>query len=116
MCSSDLSAASRWVVGRPIETLRFRANAYLAGSAAWEELSWVGREIMLGSARLRVVKPIARCAATTVNPKTAERDLTIPRDLERGFGHVHMGVYAEVIAPGSLSLGDAARLLPAASA
>ncbi|MBI1774722.1 MAG: MOSC domain-containing protein [Proteobacteria bacterium] len=100
------------VVGRPVEKLRFRANVYLTGSTAWEELSWVGSEIRLGSARMRVAKPIARCAATTVNPATAERDLAIPRDLERGFGHVHMGVYAEVLAPGTVSLGDALEPLP----
>ncbi len=37
--------------------------------------------------RLRVVVPINRCAATEVNPETAERDLETIAALRRHFGH-----------------------------
>jgi MOSC domain-containing protein YiiM len=41
-----------------------------------------------------------------VNPTTAERDLNVPRALKRGFGHVNMGIYAEVTAGGEVAAGD----------
>ena len=90
----------------PVDPIRFRANVYFEGTSAWCELDWIGSEITLGAARLRVVSPITRCAATQVNPATAERDLDIVAALERGFGHISMGVYAEVMRGGEIALGD----------
>jgi uncharacterized protein YcbX len=73
---------------------------------AWGELDWLGSEIRVGDARLRVISPITRCAATQVNPATAERDLDIVGALQRGFGHNLMGIYAEVTEGGEITLGD----------
>ena len=56
--------------------------------------------------RLRVLSPITRCAATQVNPLTAERDLDIPAALARHFGHVNMGIYAEVLTAGTILPGN----------
>jgi len=53
-----------------------------------------------------VVSPITRCAATTVNPATARRDVNVPRELMQHFGHNYMGVYAEVLEGGYLAVGD----------
>jgi MOSC domain-containing protein YiiM len=52
------------------------------------------------------VKRIVRCAATNVNPTTGIRDLHIPEMLQKNFEHGDCGVYAEVIAPGEIALGD----------
>lgn len=90
-----------------IDPIRFRANFYFDGEAAWREHDWIGAEISLGAARLRVVSPITRCAATQVNPATAARDLDIPAALDRNFGHINMGIYAEVMSGGEIALGDA---------
>ena len=95
------------VARAPVDPRRFRANLYLAGAPAWAERDWVGRTLTAGEARLRVVAPIERCAATAVNPETATRDLNLPLLLERGFGHVETGVYAEVVGGGVLRRGDA---------
>jgi uncharacterized protein YcbX len=89
-----------------IDPRRFRANFYFSEGRAWEELGWVNREIRLGTVRLRVVDRIDRCAATNVNPDTALRDMNIPRALQEGFKHVDMGVYAEVLTPGTVSVGE----------
>ncbi len=70
------------------------------GMRAWEELGWVGREIAIGPARLQVINRIGRCAATNVDPATAERDMNLPNTLQRAFGHADMGVYAKVIGSG----------------
>jgi uncharacterized protein len=101
-------AALAAAVGAPVEPLRFRANFYVAGDLlpAWRELDWIGGEIALGAARLRVISAITRCAATQVNPVTAERDLDIPAALQRAFGHNLMGIYAEIVAGGEIAIGD----------
>ena len=53
------------------------------------------------------MKRIVRCAAVNVDPDTAERDLAIPQALQRRLGHGDCGIYAEVIAGGSIAVGDA---------
>ena len=87
-------AALEAAMGIPVDPIRFRANIYFGGASAWCEQHWVDSEINLGAARLRVISPITRCAATQVNPVTAERDLDIVAALGRAFGHTNMGVYA----------------------
>jgi uncharacterized protein YcbX len=94
------------LVGAPIDPVRFRANVYVDGWPAWHEFDLLGREITAGSARLKLVKRIVRCAATNVNPTTGIRDLHIPEMLQKNFEHGDCGVYAEVIAPGEIALGD----------
>lgn len=93
--------------GVALDPLRFRANVYVSGGAPWAEFDWLGQEIQLGGARLRVVKRIVRCAATEVNPDTAARDADPPRWLRAHFGHADLGVYAEVLEGGRVAVGDA---------
>lgn len=93
--------------GCSVDPIRFRANLYMEETAPWEEFSWVGKTVTIGAARLRVLSRTVRCAATQVNPITAERDLNIPKALKQAFGHVDMGVYAEVIDSGAVKIGDA---------
>ena len=100
-------AALEAAMGVPVDPIRFRANVYFDGASAWSEHDWIGSEITLGAAQLRVISPITRCAATQVNPVTAKRDLDIVATLGRVFGHINMGVYAEVVAGGEIAVGDA---------
>lgn len=93
--------------GARLDPLRFRANVYVSGGSPWAEFDWIGREILLGQARLRVIKRIVRCPATEVNPTTGERDAEPPRWLREKFGHPDLGVYAEVIEGGRIAVGDA---------
>ena len=99
-------AALEETVETPVDPLRFRANVYFDGPPAWRELDWIGSQLMLGSARLRVISAITRCAATEVNPETAERDLAIVAALRQNFGHNLMGIYAEVTEGGPIAVGD----------
>ena len=91
---------------------RFRGNLYLEGLAPWTEVDWVGRTLAIGDLRLEVVQAIGRCAATNVNPETAERDMNIPLTLRKGFGHMNMGIYARVVEGGSLARGSAVEVVP----
>jgi len=94
-------------MGQALDPLRFRANIYFAGGSPFAELDWVGQEILLGGARLRVFKRTQRCAATEVNPDTAERDAKPPRALREHYGHADLGIYAEVLEGGRVAVGDA---------
>ena len=98
-------AALEAAMGVVVDPIRFRANVYFDGVSAWSEHDWVDCEITLGAARLRVISPITRCAATQVNPVTAKRDLDVVTALGRGFGHINMGVYAEVVSGGEIAVG-----------
>jgi uncharacterized protein YcbX len=99
-------AAVENAAGAPVNPLRFRGNIYVAGWPAWHEFELLGREIVMGAARLKVVKRIVRCAATEVDPETGIRDLEIPRTLMKSYGHADCGVYAEVIEAGPIAVGD----------
>ena len=95
-------------LGRPVEPIRFRANVYFDGLPAWGEQEWRDREaeLTVGGARLRIIAPITRCAATEVNPATAERDIPMVAELMRHYGHNIMGIYAEVVGAGEIAIGD----------
>lgn len=95
------------VARAPIDPRRFRANVYFEGGRPWQEFDWVDQEIRLGGVRLKVVKRIQRCAATNVDPETGQRDLNLPLSLQQGFRHTDMGIYAEVLEPGTIAIDDA---------
>ena len=58
------------VAGAPVDPLRFRANLYVRGWAAWDEFKLIGERLQIGEATLKVTKRIVRCAATEVDPAT----------------------------------------------
>jgi len=99
-------AAVENAVGAPVDPLRFRGNLYVEGWPAWHEFSLLDKIVGIGSARLKIVKRIVRCAATNVEPGTGIRDLQIPKTLNDAFGHTDCGVYAEVLSPGHVASGD----------
>lgn len=94
------------IVGRPVHPLRFRANLYVSGWPAWHEFDLLDQTLAIGETRLKVVKRITRCAAVNVDPESAARDLSIPQALMQKLGHNECGVYAEVIAGGTIAVGD----------
>ncbi|MGG5812315.1 MOSC domain-containing protein [Falsiroseomonas sp. CW058] len=100
-------AALEEQMGKALDPLRFRANILFTGAPPFAEFDWLGREVLLGGARLRVFKRIQRCAATEVNPETAARDAPVPLALRKAWGHADMGIYAEVLEGGRVAVGDA---------
>jgi hypothetical protein len=92
-------------LGRPVDPLRFRANLYVTGLAAWREYDWPGRE--LGAGDVHVAERIDRCAATNVDPASGVRDLNLPLTLRKAFGHIDCGVLLRVTRGGELEVGQA---------
>lgn len=98
-------------LGRALSIHRFRGNVWLEGLAPWAEFDLVGRRLRLGEAELRVHARITRCRATSANPETGRFDAEIPEALEAGWGHADFGVYAEVVAGGTVRRGDPAEVM-----
>ena len=93
------------VSGRPVDPLRFRANLYFEGLAPWAEFGWLDKAIGVGEAKLSVFARTQRCEATSVDPATGARDMAVPANLQRGWGHQDLGVYANVVTGGDVSIG-----------
>jgi len=98
-------AALETRLGVPVDPLRFRANIYFEAAPEWLEFDWIGKQLQIGEARLKILSRTVRCAATMVNPTTGDRDMNVPRALREFFGHVDMGVYAEVVEGGDIAEG-----------
>ena len=94
-------------VGRPVDPLRFRANVYVDGLEPWSEFGWEHKQIGLGPVRLDVFARTQRCEATNVDPSTGARDMAVPAQLTRAWGHQDFGIYAKVATGGDLAVGDA---------
>ena len=101
-----------------VDSRRFRMLIELTGDTAHEEDTWVGRRVALGETVLTVTAPVPRCAMTTHDPNTGERDLDTLRAIKEyrgGAGEsgndLMFGVWAEVEQPGRVRLGDEIRVL-----
>jgi len=99
-----------------IDQRRFRMTFGLDGTGPYEEDEWVGEEIRVGEALVRVAAHVGRCAVTTRDPESGETDLKTLHFLKHSRGEVDsfeplpFGVYGEVLAPGEVRLGDAVGL------
>lgn len=96
-----------------IDARRFRMTFEVAGLEPHAEDGWVGREVAIGSARLRVGGNVGRCALTTRDPDTGVADLRTLHVLAAYRGAapatepLPFGVHAAVVRPGRVALGDA---------
>ena len=100
-------AALGTAAGRDLDRRRFRANILVdAGPEPFAEDAWIGRRITVGEAVLEVVVNTERCAVTTLDPDTRERDSAVLTALARERDNL-FGVYARVVRPGWIGVGDA---------
>ncbi|MCB1406850.1 MAG: MOSC domain-containing protein [Rhodobacteraceae bacterium] len=111
-----LSTTSHRILGKrmglDLSIHRWRGNLWLDGLAPWEEFNLIGKEVQIGTARLRVEERITRCAATTFDPLTGRAGGDTLAALEHGWGHRDFGVYARVTVPGDISVDDEVTILP----
>jgi uncharacterized protein len=107
---SELQPQSRF------DERRFRINVIIdSEEAGFVENDWVSRQLAIGDAvRLSVALPDPRCVMTTLAQEDLPRDSDVLRTLTRynrvqvaGAGRFPCaGVYAVVVAPGTLRTGD----------
>ena len=77
-----------------------------------EEDTWAGRHVRIGEAVIEIGGPVPRCATTTRDPDTGKRDLDTLREIaayrgKRDGKKIDFGVYASVVGPGRVRVGDA---------
>jgi uncharacterized protein YcbX len=99
-------------VGRPVAAERFRPTFVVDGDGGGPgvETSWVGREVTVGSAVLRVRDAVPRCGVVDLDPVSGVADIPVLRALagyRRGQGEPRFGVDADVVEPGRVCASDA---------
>jgi uncharacterized protein YcbX len=103
--------------GRPQagDARRFRMTVEVGGCTPHEEDTWVGSTVRVGDALVEVVSPVGRCVITTKDPDTGQKDLETLAELKSYRGvrgkHVCFGVYADVVEPGDMRVGDPVEVL-----
>ncbi|HEX2116097.1 MAG TPA: MOSC N-terminal beta barrel domain-containing protein [Alphaproteobacteria bacterium] len=98
--------------GAPLGLRRFRPNIVIRGDKA--EIGWLGGTLVFGeraeSARLRLNRPIERCAFITIDPDTAAKDTSVMRMVVQDFNN-EVGAYGATDAAGTINVGDRVRLV-----
>jgi uncharacterized protein len=101
---ADLSERAK----HQIEPERMRGNLYVE-MPPWSELDLLGSTIEVGDVTFDVVRRVKRCIATEVNPDTGVRDVNVPQQLMKNFGHADCGIYIRTRSGGAIRLGDELR-------
>jgi uncharacterized protein YcbX len=113
---AELHPEGRW------DPARFRSNLLLdVDGEGIVEQGWLGRRVAVGDVVLEVTFPSPRCVMTTLPQGDLPRDREILRTVARenrqefaGLGRwACLGVYATVVEPGEVAVGDTVELLPA---
>ena len=81
----SLAALGRRAGVDGVDGRRFRMTLELSGAGEHDEDGWIGSEVGVGEARVRVTGPVGRCVVTTRNPDTGVSDLDTLRVLG-GYG------------------------------
>lgn len=112
---ASVAALGSEVDGTTLDERRFRLLLTVDDVAAFEEDTWAGREVSIGTTVLRVRGPVPRCAAVQLHPDDGARGVNTLRRInevrgvqpyEGGRG-LNLGMYAEVVQPGVVRRGDA---------
>ncbi len=89
-----------------VDARRFRPNLIVIAHGNQPELKWLGKHLRIGGAELRVTATTERCGMVAF----AQNELP---EAPQVFRHIvqendaMFGVYAEVVRPGTIRLGDA---------
>ena len=112
LTTASLAWLRKVMPGVQADERRFRANLVLAADGAEPlELQWPGKTLLLGDQlRLRITDPTERCRMVTMGQSELPEDTGILREIAQRLD-AQFGVYAEVLVPGELRVGDAARLV-----
>jgi uncharacterized protein len=94
-----------------IEARRFRPNIIIEvpDTEAFIENDWVGKILTIGSVQLKISQETKRCVMTTLAQGDLPKDSNVLRSIvANNVGS--FGVYASVVKPGRVSIGDKIRI------
>lgn len=93
---------------------RFRPNLVIGGTTGYEERSWPGRRLQIGSAIIAARQLRSRCVMTTYDPDTHAQDLNVLKRIVNELGG-RIALDCEVVQAGNIAVGDEVRLLESAA-
>src|ERR1035437_831397 len=98
-------------LGREVDSARFRSTFLVdaADSVSHVEDSWVGRQLRVGAATVRVRGAVPRCAVVDLDPTTGRNDAPVLGELagyRQAQSEINFGVDAVVTAAGRVRTGD----------
>jgi uncharacterized protein len=102
-------------LGHEVGSERFRSTFLVdtGDSTPHCEDSWIGRELRVGEATVRVRGRVPRCAVVDLDPLSGQSDVAVLRELA-GYrlsqGEINFGVDAVVTTPGRVRAGDQVQL------
>lgn len=96
-----------------VDGRRFRMTFLLDGVPPHEEDRWIGRDVRIGGAVVRVAGNVGRCSITQQDPDTGVKSFDTLKLIQAARGQLPtteplpFGVHAEVVEPGRVAVGDA---------
>ena len=111
MTTSALTALARAVPESSADVRRFRPSIVIdtPSEVGHPEFSWAGRRATIGTAEVEFTAPCPRCVMVTCEiDESVPADRAVLRHIVRDLDQ-NVGVYATVVQPGSVSVGDELR-------
>jgi uncharacterized protein YcbX len=114
---ASLASLAEAAGSRILDARRFRMSIEVTGASAHEEDAWIGRELMLGAARVLWRGHVGRCIVTSRNPDSGAVDLPtldilrVYRDGARTTEPLAFGIHGSVVREGLVRVGDRAQLV-----
>jgi uncharacterized protein YcbX len=115
MTTNSLRSLQELTPGSRADVRRFRPNVLISApddaDNPFPEEAWVGRKVAVGNAVFEVPAACPRCVMIT---HEVDDDLPTDRALLRTVirhAHQNLGVYATVVTPGEIAVGDEVRIL-----
>ena len=117
LTTASLAAMARLEPDADWDVRRFRPTVLLAGGEGFEEEGWIGHRVQFGAVELEVQQPCERCGMVTQPQPALEaraplaRDKAVYRVLREEHG-TNLGVYARIVVPGAVHVGDPVTVVP----
>lgn len=84
---------------------RYRGNLLIDGLDPFEELTWVGKTLQIGSATFEVIEPIVRCRATECDWHGSRTDGFLDR-LDQSLDTDVCGLFLRAVGDGEVKIAD----------
>jgi len=102
-------------LGHQVGSERFRSTFLVdtGDATSHVEESWIGRELAIGEATVRVRGVVPRCAVVDLDPVSGRSDAAVLQELAQyrvSRGEITFGVDAVVTVPGRVRVGDEVRV------